>query len=106
MRDAHRLAFGAKVEEASVERARNLADQCAPFRPALVALEVEAVLDRGRAAVIGLGVRAVGPRRIALVADALGTVGEDLIVVVGGQGGAPVTVGGADRHLRPVVVGR
>ena len=80
--------------------------RCDHFEPCLVALEVEAVLDRGRPAVVRLGVRAVRPGGVVLVADPLGAVGEHLVVVVGRQRGPAVPVGRADRLLGLVVVGR
>ena len=74
------------------------------FGAVLVALEVEAVLDRRGAAVVGLGVRRVRAGRVLRVADPVGAVGEHGVVVVRGQRRAALDVGDAHLDLGLVVV--
>lgn len=105
MRDPDYMAVGPQVEQAGLQRPRDFPDHDGPFRARLVALEVETVLNGRRAAVIGFGVGGVRPGRIALVADTLGAIGEDLVVVVRRKRRAPAPVGRAHRILGPLVIG-
>jgi hypothetical protein len=83
--DLRDVAARAQVEVAGRLGLGQLGDQRRPLGAGLVALEVEAVLVGGRAAVVGLGVGGVRPGGVLPVADLLGAVGEDLVVVVGRQ---------------------
>ena len=71
----------------------------------LVSLEVEAILDGCRSAVVFLRVRRVGPGGIVPIAHPLRSVGEHFVVVVRGQRLATVHVGGSHRDLGLVVIG-
>ena len=103
--DLRDVAVGTQVEVARLLGLRQLGDQRRPLRAVLVALEVEAVLDAGRAAVVGLGVGRVRPGRVVPVAELLGAACEDLVVVVRGQRRAAVAMGDAHLDLGLVVVG-
>ena len=91
--DLDGLALGAQVKVAGFECPGNLAHCRRPLGAGLVALEVEAVLDRSGSAVIGLGVGAVGPGGVVAVAELLGAGGEDLVIVVRRQRRAPALPG-------------
>src|SRR5690606_26874019 len=104
VQDLRDVRVRAQVELARLESARDLAHHRRPLRAVLVALEVEAVLDGGGTAVIGLGVGAVGAGGVVAVAELLGAGGEDLVVVVRRQRRSASAVGGAARVLGAGVV--
>jgi hypothetical protein len=78
VRDLGDVAARAQVEVAGLLGLGQLGDQRRPLGAGLVALEVEAVLVRGRAAVVGLGVGGVRPGGVLPVADLLAPLAKTL----------------------------
>src|SRR5690625_7422794 len=94
--DLHRLAARAEAEQTGMLGSRDLSSAGGPLRCALVALEVEPVLEGSGAVVVLLDVRRVRSGGVEGVPDPLGTGGEHLVVVVGRQRWPAVPV--ADAH--------